>query len=215
MLLQFRQRQLIGKQGQSAGSRTRRLQHPHRGENSSVVDITFSWTSLLLMIGTSVPSAIIHELGHIIIGWCCGCRDARIYLGSLNDKKSVLVPCGPITLRVYIGLGLLTEWPRYRFGIRGRQSVTATVLTALGGPLASLAVAVWLHRRLVIIMSSAVAGQYAVQSVQDALAVWALSGAFFPLIPMRYRSGDPSDGFTLLQMVTKAIPWGGKKHDKG
>ncbi|MHB1627223.1 MAG: hypothetical protein ACYCVB_02425 [Bacilli bacterium] len=152
--------------------------------------------------------ALVHELGHYVVGMASGGADGTIHFGGERGRKYT-VPLGKLRLRVslgYLGLGLWFSIP-YCIVRDRRRGSSNDILFYSGGSLANALLLIPLHQYLPILWSDLLAwfrGDFSIiNSWGSAAAFWALCFAIIPLVPWRYRrNGLDSDG---LQLMTSLL----------
>lgn len=159
------------------------------------MSMTWDWQATLWLLLTFFPGALVHELGHVLVGWIVGRRGAMIRFGKPGGGVKWAFRLGPLAFEINFGLSLWFHAPMARFAQAGPRSPGARLASVLGGPMASalLLAAFWPGSWADVVWWPA-----GIDTWQEVGQWWGLWGVVVPLYPLRYPSGHPSDGLQVL-----------------
>jgi len=154
----------------------------------------------LVFLATCFPVAILHELGHILVGWLQGARGPVIRLGHPKSRCWSVLRVGPCEVRLH---GLVTLWTTpagFLFRQNQSPSPAGAALRAAGGPLAcallfaAMGPQAWWP------------SQPFTRPLQTCLVFWSLANTVIPLIPVTWpHTGASSDGLVIWSVVLQAL----------
>lgn len=169
---------------------------------SSAIIIAFIWlasggqlawvtlaSGLVIFLGASVLAIVLHELGHLLVARAFGFRVTAMHLGS--PPALVTVKLGSIKLCLGVRM-------RGRVSYAGPAPSARLVAVTAAGPLANVLVAAAL---------TPWAGR--VWQLSEVAVVFAVAG-LVNLVPF-HRSGQTSDGLTLLRSLRVALIPAGRR----
>jgi len=162
------------------------------------VTMTWNWQATFWLMLTFFPSALIHELGHILAGWAVGARGATIRFGKPGERVKWSFGVGALNFDVHLGLSLWFHAPMARLAQWPRQTAWRRLVFVLGGPAASalLFAAFWPGAWADVVWWPA-----QIATWRDLGQWWGLWGVVVPLFPLRYPSGHPSDALQVILLL--------------
>jgi len=152
------------------------------------------------------PAMLVHEMGHVGVGWLEGHRDPVIRFGSPWQRVLATVRCGPVVLQFHASPAFLVTPPSYHFARPAGDSALAELVRAAAGPAASAILFLLATPDVQQGIRDLLHFSFAVNSFRSAVAFWGAIGALLPLIPMTYRSPRvSSDGLTVVRSLSRLL----------
>lgn len=152
------------------------------------------------------PAMLVHEMGHVMVGWLQGYRDAIIRFGSPRQRVLASVRCGPVAIQMHASPAFLFIPPSYQFGTLGNDSALASLLRAAAGPAASAVMFLLVTPQVEQGVSELLSLSFPVYSFQTAVAFWGAMGVLIPLVPITYHSpAVASDGLTMARSLIRLL----------
>lgn len=169
--------------------------------------VSIFMTHAVMWAGAFFLTALVHELGHALVGWLLGFRKPAIYFGAPSDPRLLSLTFLPIPIHFHLGPRIMFVPPRIMFAVADwNLSQARNALMAAGGPLANallLTISPIRTEFIRLLHDIAELRFFWPPTFSRAVAAWTLFGLVVPLIPKHYHSvGSDSDGLVILRFFS-------------